>query len=394
METTHHESDEAVPARAAPAVAVPDHLAAGQRRQGAAAEPDRSRGLGRLGRRDRPLASRAPGPRRRPPPARGRRDPARSPGRRPLPRRRRPARRPRRGDPAAGRGGGRADRRGDRRPARDRPAHPRPLARALDSHRGRRPGRPRLPRPGRRALVAPRPDDRDGPRRHPLPLQPAPRGRQRGQGLAIGRPGRRDEPAPGVVRADHRGSRAVLSARRLHPRPLPARPGHAARVARHGPGAPHAGDLAGPGGRHRGLRRPRARAGRAAPRGDHRRLGRRHRRGLLARSTSRSCPGRRSPGSSARGPRSTGDTSTTGTSRPWPVGGSGSIRNSPRSPGGSASGSPSTGRSTRAGSRSPSTPSGSGRRPTAPRWSRSPGRRSPPTARSRGRSSPGGWRSR
>ena len=110
---------------------------------------------------------------------------------------------------------------------------------------------------------------------------------------------------------------------------------------------------------------------RRAPRGDHRGLGRRRRRGRTTRRTSRSCPLESILWQfRQRRRRSTASTSTTATSRPSPGAGSASTRSCRRSPSGSGSGSRSTSASTPAGSRSGPRRSGSGRAPTARAWRR------------------------
>ena len=174
----------------------------------------------------------------------------------------------------------------------------------------------RLPRPGDGLLVAPRPDDGDGPRRRARPREPDPRGPRRGAGLGGGRREHGAEPAPRGVRAADPGARAVLPGRRLPRRPLPDRPGDARRGAGRPARRPRPGHLPRPGA---GRSRTRPRSTPTASPGSARRsprAGPTSPAGPTTRPTSRSCPSARSSGSSATGARSTASTSTAGTSRP------------------------------------------------------------------------------
>ena len=196
-------------------------------------------------------------------------------------------------------------------------------------------------RSGHGALVAPRPDDRDGPCRRARPREPRP-----AKSSPAPRPGGRatrptaTQPPPRGVRAADAGPRAVLS--RSTPTSMdiclidPAMP---AGVLADALEARAAGDVPrpGPGDRGPGRARPRAASPRSARRSP--RAGPTSRAARTTRSTSRSCRSSSILWQFRRGARCTASTSTTGTSRPSPGGGSGSIRSSRRSPSGSGSGS-------------------------------------------------------
>ena len=226
--------------------------------------------------------------------------------------------------------------------------------------------RPRLPRARHGAVVAPRPDDRDGTRRRPRPREPDPRGPAGAHAWQAG-----DRPTA-VNRL--RAAFELLTQARERFYPVDAYlidiclldPAMPARRAGRRPGGAGPGDVPRPGPADREPRPSATPNALVALReaitegwadvvgGAYAEVGR-------AAAADRVDPLAVPP----RGRGLPGHTSTTGTSRRSPGAGSGSILSCRRSPSGSGSGSPCTSASTPAGSRSVPSRSGSGRAPTA-----------------------------
>ena len=351
------------------APAGPHRLDAGQpdpsRRQGAAGQPGRRPGPGRLVRRLGPLASLAP--------LAGRRAPPLEPIDAPSP-------------PAAkeirivagldldrlpsGYRTQAEDAGADRPRVRDRSAalirqtpgaagrrrHARDVARRGDDRHRRR-----FPGAGHDPLDGARPGDRDGARRRDQPSGPDPRGPRRRRRLAGLRPFDGHQPPARRVRGAHPGAGAVLPGRRL-----------SVDLCLLDPAMP-AGVLAGPLESHVAIsllapaqaienqaeRDPEAMAAvrQAITEGWVDVAG-----GTYAEAEDLPFPARVDPLAVPQGAaRSIGPTSRSGTSRPTPGAGSACTRNCRRSPSGSGSGSRSTWASTPGGSRSAPSRSGSGR---------------------------------